>query len=207
MSKRALIVDDHPLICQAIRQALESLGHEVAGECADGVEALRLIESLRPEIVVLDIGLEKMDGLSVLKRITRERLDTRVLVYTAQLKDSYAMRCLQAGAAGFVSKSEPAGQLLKAIETIVDGYVFFPRDAIPFHSNTAASAEGDLSELTDRELEILKLLAEGQSNREIADKLHLSSKTVSGHKINIQTKLAVSSVVDLANIARQNKLI
>ncbi len=204
MRKKVLIVDDHPLICEAIRQSLLPIGFESVGETADGIDALRMIESLMPDIVILDIGLEKLDGLTVLKRITREKLDVRVLVFTSQSKDSYATRCLQAGASGFVSKSEPIGTLTKAIKTVADGYVFFPKNSMPLLGRT--NATGDLDSLTDRELQILKLLAEGSSNGDIAARLSLSSKTVSGHKVNIQSKLGVASVVELADIARRHDL-
>lgn len=208
MNKKVLIVDDHPLICQAIRQALESIGFEAVGETSDGVTALQMIEALKPDLVILDIGLEKMDGLTVLKRITREKLDTRVLVFTSQMKETFATRCFQGGASGFVSKSEPISQLIKAIETIADGYVLFPRDAMPlFTPAPGPGASGDLEKITDRELQVLTLLAEGFSNRDIAEKLNLSSKTVSGHKVNLLMKLSVTSVVELANIAKQHNLI
>ncbi|MDD1141011.1 response regulator transcription factor [Pseudomonas sp. TNT2022 ID233] len=208
MSKKVLIVDDHPVICHAIRQALLSIGFETVGEASDGVQALQMIASLSPDLVILDIGLEKMDGLTVLRRITREKLGTRVLVYTSQMKDTFATRCLQAGASGFVSKSEPLAQLLKAIETIADGYVLFPRDALPlFTGKVGASASCDLETLTNREMQVLKLLAEGFSNRDIAERLCLSTKTVSGHKINLLMKLSATSVVELASIARHYNLI
>lgn len=205
MRKKVLIVDDHPLICEAIRQALLPIGFETVGETADGIDALRMIESLTPDIVILDIGLEKLDGLTVLKRITREKLDVRVLVFTSQSKDSYATRCLQAGASGFVSKSESIETLTKAVKTVADGYVFFPKSAMPLLGKV--KAEGGLDDLTDRELQILKLLAEGFSNAEIAARLSLSNKTVSGHKVNIQTKLSVDSVIELGEIARRHHLV
>lgn len=205
MRKKVLIVDDHPLICEAIRQALLPIGFETVGETADGIDALRMFESLTPDIVILDIGLEKLDGLSVLKRITREELDVRVLVFTSQSKDSYATRCLQAGASGFVSKSESIETLTKAVKTVADGYVFFPKSAMPLLGKV--KAEGGLDDLTDRELQILKLLAEGFSNAEIAARLSLSNKTVSGHKVNIQTKLSVDSVIELGEIARRHHLV
>lgn len=205
MRKKVLIVDDHPLICEAIRQALLPIGFETVGETADGIDALRMIESLTPDIVILDIGLEKLDGLTVLKRITREELDVRVLVFTSQSKDSYATRCLQAGASGFVSKSESIETLTKAVKTVADGYVFFPKSAMPLLGKV--KAEGGLDDLTDRELQILKLLAEGFSNAEIAARLSLSNKTVSGHKVNIQTKLSVDSVIELGEIARRHHLV
>jgi two-component system response regulator EvgA len=208
MSKRVLIVDDHPVICHAIRQALESVGYETIGEASDGINALQMIESLKPDMVILDISLEGMDGLAALKRITREKLATRVLVFTSQIKETFATRCLQAGASGFVSKSEPITQLIKAVETISEGYVHFPRDVIPLFAGAAGTgASDDLGNLTDREMQVLKLLAEGLPNREIADRLNLSSKTVSGHKINILMKLNVTSVVELASIAKQHNLI
>lgn len=205
MSMRVLIVDDHPLICQAIRQALASLGFEAVGEASDGVDALRLIKALVPDMVILDIGLEKLDGLSVLKRITREKLNTRVLVYTSQVKENYATRCLHAGASGFVSKSDPIAKLIKAIETVAEGYVFFPRDSMTLLGQR--ESKGGLGDLTNRELQILKLLAEGYSNGEIATRLSLSHKTVSGHKVNIQSKLGVASVIELADIARRHQLV
>jgi two-component system response regulator EvgA len=205
MSKKVLIVDDHPLICHAIRQALAPIGFESAGETADGADAVRMIESLKPDIVILDIGLEKLDGLTVLKRIRRDKLDTRVLVYTSQAKENYASRCLQAGASGFVSKNEPIGKLVKAVETIADGYIFFPKDAMPLLGSVETT--GDIEDLTDRELQIFKLLAEGVTNSDIASRLSLSNKTVSGHKINIQSKLGVTSVIELADIARRHNFI
>lgn len=205
MSKKVLIVDDHPLICHAIRQALAPIGFEPVGETADGADAVRMIESLKPDIVILDIGLEKLDGLTVLKRIRRDKLDTRVLVYTSQAKENYASRCLQAGASGFVSKNEPIGKLVKAVETIADGYIFFPKDAMPLLGSVETT--GDVEDLTDRELQIFKLLAEGFTNSDIASRLSLSNKTVSGHKINIQSKLGVTSVIELADIARRHNFI
>jgi len=202
---KALIVDDHPLICHAVRQALTAIGFETVGETADGVDALRMIESLAPDVVILDIGLERLDGLMVLKRITREKLNTRVLVFTSQAKENYAARCLQAGASGFVSKNEPIGKLIKAIETVADGYVFFPQDSMPLFGKREPT--GNLEDLTDRELQILRLLVEGFSNGEIASRLSLSNKTVSGHKVNIQAKLGVTSVIELADIARRHHLV
>lgn len=202
---KVLIVDDHPLICHAVRQALATIGFETVGETADGVDALRMIDTLAPDVVILDIGLEKLDGLTVLKRITRTKANTRVLVFTSQAKENYATRCLQAGASGFVSKNEPVGKLIKAIETIADGYVFFPKDSMPLLGKPEPS--GDLEDLTDRELQILRLLAEGFSNVEIASRLSLSHKTVSGHKVNIQTKLGVTSGIELVDIARQHHLV
>ncbi|AAY92227.1 DNA-binding response regulator [Pseudomonas protegens] len=208
MSKSVLIVDDHPVVCEAIRKTLESQGYTIVGETADGISALNMILSLRPDIVILDVSLEKMDGLTVLKRIAQANLDVRVLVFTAQSVDTYAMRCLQAGASGFVSKNEPLTKLLKAVDTIVEGYVFFPKKSMPFSDGGRGKHSSDvLAALTNRELEVLKLLAEGLTNLEIAEKLHLSNKTVSGHKINILSKLGVTSVVDLVNIARQNELV
>jgi len=205
MSKKVLIVDDHPLICYAIRQALTPIGFEAVGETADGVEAVQMVASMKPDIVILDIGLEKLDGLSVLKRIRREKLDVRVLVYTSQAKESYAARSLQAGASGFVSKNEAIGKLVQAVETIADGYIFFPKDAMPLLGSAPVST--GLEELTDREMQVLKLLAEGMSNNDIAARLCVSNKTISGHKVSIQSKLGVSSVVELAEIARQHNVI
>ncbi|NBF05701.1 response regulator [Pseudomonas sp. Fl5BN2] len=208
MGKNVLIVDDHPVVCQAVRQTLEAEGYTIVGETADGLSALNMIESLKPEIVILDVSLEKMDGLTVLKRIALSNLDVKVLVFSAQSVDTYAMRCLQAGASGFVSKNEPLSKLLKAVDTIVEGYVFFPKKSMPLHDADRHRNGSDmLAVLTNRELEMLKLLTEGLTNLEIAEKLHLSNKTVSGHKINILSKLGVTSVVDLVNIARQNNLV
>ncbi|MNJ20486.1 Virulence factors putative positive transcription regulator BvgA [compost metagenome] len=208
MNRKILILDDHPLVCLAIRQALESIGFETVGETSNSVDALQMIESLKPDLVILDIGLGKMDGMTVLQRITREKIDTRVLVFTSQMKETFGTRSFQAGASGFVSKNEPIAQLIKAVEIIADGYVLFPRDIMPVISGTLESgASGDLEHLSDREIQVFKLLAEGYSNRDIAEKLCLSSKTVSGHKVNLLMKLGVSSVVELADIAKQHNLI
>ncbi|WP_338806787.1 response regulator transcription factor [Pseudomonas chlororaphis] len=208
MSKKVLIIEDHPLVSHAIRQTLASIGFEVLGETSDGVKALRMMDTLQPDIAILDIDIEKLDGVSVLKQIKRDKHATRVIIYTSQTIDSFASRCFQAGASGFVNKSEPISQLVKAVETVAAGYVLFPREAMPFFSNSVGAGEtGDLESLTDREMQVLKLLAQGLPNRTIAEKLNLSSKTISGHKINLLMKLSATSVVELANIAKQHKLI
>jgi len=208
MSNTVIIVDDHPVIRHAVRYALESKDYIIIGEASDGLSALEMIQSLKPDIVILDIFLENLDGLGVLNRIMREKIDIRVVVFTSQSVDTYAMRCFKAGASGFVSKNEPVALLVKAVETVAEGYVFFPKRSIPVNERERRDfVTGTLSDLTDRELQILKLLAEGLSNLDIAERLHLSNKTISGHKINLQSKLGVSTVVDLANIARQHQLV
>ncbi|MDH4869671.1 response regulator transcription factor [Pseudomonas sp. BN515] len=204
--RSALIVDDHPVIRMAVRMLLERSGMEVVAEADNGVDALQLIRQHEPDIVILDIGIPRLDGLNVISRIRALGLDSQVLVLTSQPAESYSQRCFQAGAKGFVSKEEDLQNLLTAINAINAGFTVFPSNSL--NGNTApALSEGELVErLSNQELMVLQYLATGLSNKEIGERMLLSNKTISTYKTRIQQKLNLGSLLELIEFARRNDL-
>ncbi|MGC5702723.1 response regulator transcription factor [Pseudomonas sp. NFXW11] len=206
-NKRVLIVDDHPIICAAVSELLAEHGYQPIGESADGFDALDKINRLRPDYMLLDITLNNLDGLSVLRRIAIDNLEVKTLVFTANRASTYGVRCMQAGAMGFISKSAGLPELVKGLNALADGYLYFPREVLEMYRETGHDPSDALNNLTNKELVILQLLANGYSNLEIATKLNLSNKTISGHKVNVLKKLGVRTTIELAHIARQQDLL
>lgn len=204
--RSALIVDDHPVIRMAVRMLLERNGMEVVGEADNGVDALQLIRQHEPDIVILDIGIPRLDGLNVISRIQALGLDSHVLVLTSQSAEGFAQRCFQAGAKGFVSKEEDLQNLLTAINAITAGFTVFPSTSLN-GSQTPVLSESELVErLSNQELMVLQYLATGLSNKEIGERMLLSNKTISTYKTRIQQKLNLGSLLELIEFARRNDL-
>lgn len=204
-----LIVDDHPFIRNAARMLLQQEQFDIVGETDNGADALQLAREHLPDLILLDIAIPKMDGLEVLNRIAELQLLSKVLVLTSRPAASYAMRCMKAGAAGYVSKAEDLNELVKAIRAIMSGYTFFPNLAANSvrRIDMEASEQDLIRRLTDRELGILQKLATGFSNNEIAEVMHVSNKTVSTYKKRIIEKLNVKSLIYLAEFAKRNDLV
>ncbi|MDH4555999.1 response regulator transcription factor [Pseudomonas sp. BN417] len=204
--KSALIVDDHPVIRMAVRMLLERNGMDVVGEADNGVDALQLVRQHEPDIVILDIGIPRLDGLNVITRIRSLGLDSNVLVLTSQPAESFSQRCFQAGAKGFVSKEEDLQNLITAINAISAGFTLFP--AMPMGGNQPpALSDAELvGRLSNQELMVLQHLASGLSNKDIAERMLLSNKTVSTYKARIQQKLNLDSLLELIEFARRNDL-
>lgn len=205
---KVLIVDDHPVIRLAVKPLLEREGHILVGETDNGVDALTLIRNQRPDLVILDIGIPKIDGLEVLARISTLKPRPRVLILTSQPADLLAFRCMKAGAAGFVTKGDNLEELQRAVWAALSGYSFFPTDILstvnPTISNSSEHAM--LNSLSDREIMVLQMLAQGKSNKEIGDSLLLSNKTISTYKTRLQLKLNAFNLVALVDFAKRNGL-
>jgi len=204
-----LVVDDHPFIRAAVVTILGQEHFNVIGEANNGADALQLIKNLKPDLVVLDIAIPKLDGLEVISRIKKLELRVKVLVLTAQSAPLYANRCRMLGAAGFISKLDELNELRKALATVMSGYTVFPvLEGDSVNRSVHDASEGYLiSQLSDRELAILRQLAQGMSNLEIGKKMILSNKTISAHKNRLLSKLKVSSQVALADFAKRNGLL
>lgn len=208
MNKRVLIVDDHPIICAAAKTILEENDYEAVATCSDGFEALNLIQSLSPEYLLLDIGIDSLDGLSLLQRIVADGIEIKTLVFTSHLASTYAVRCMQAGAQGFINKNADLRELIKGFNALSDGYLYFPKEVLTLYRDaTKNNSSGTFEALTNKEIIILQLLAKGFNNQEIAEKLNLSNKTISGHKVNILKKLGVRTSIELASIAKERGLL
>lgn len=205
---KVLIVDDHPVIRLAIKLLLEREGHTVIAETDNGVDALTIIKTQHPDLVILDIGIPKIDGLEVLARLSAVKPRPRTLILTSQPADLLAFRCMKAGAAGFVTKGDNLEELQRAVWAALSGYSFFPTDILstvnPTISNSSEHAM--LNSLSDREIMVLQMLAQGKTNKEIGDSLLLSNKTISTYKTRLQLKLNAFNLVALVDFAKRNGL-
>lgn len=201
------IVDDHPLIRLAVRIMLEQEGHTVLAEADNGIGALDIIRKLLPDLIILDLSIPKLDGFSVIAHLKTIGIASKVLVLTSGDSRNFAIRSLQAGAMGFVSKDDNLGELVGAVKTVLSGYTFFPQDTIHMlRENSEAANEESLqvSQLSDREITVLRLLAQGFGNQEIAATLMISHKTVSTYRVRLLRKLNVSSLVTMVELAKRN---
>ncbi|MHC6224820.1 response regulator [Pseudomonas sp. X10] len=202
------IVDDHPVIRLAVRMLLENQSYKVVGESDNGVDAMQMIRESRPDLVILDISIPKLDGLEVLSRFQAMAMPMKVLVLTAQTPALFAIRCMHSGAAGYVCKQEDLSELLSAVKAVLSGYNYFPSQAINVGHDETHSQDLELfRHVNDRELMVLQLFAQGRSNKEIAKGMFLSNKTVSTYKKRLMQKLKVGSLVELIDMAKRNALV
>lgn len=176
---KALIVDDHAVIRVAGKLLLKDENFGVVAETDNGSEAVQLACDHQPDLILLDIAIPKLDGLEVLARISALEVPTKVLVLTSQSPEFYAMRCMKAGAAGYISKGDGLNELIKGIRAVMSGYTYFPN----LSANSVRRSDVEVTErelvrrLSDREMIILRQLALGMSNKEIAESMQISSKT------------------------------
>ena len=203
------IVDDHPVIRLAIRMLLEHEGYEIVGESDNGVDAMQMIRECVPDLIILDISIPKLDGLEVLARFNAMNSTLKTLVLTAQSPALFAMRCMQSGAAGYVCKQEELSELVSAIKAVFSGYNYFPSQALtPEKNEINCFSEIELfKQVNDRELMVLKLFAQGKTNKDIAAGMFLSNKTVSTYKKRLMQKLKATSLVELIELAKRNALV
>jgi len=200
---RVLLVDDHRILREGLRSLLErQSGIKVVGEAADGLEAIQKVETLHPDVVVMDIAMPGMDGLEATVRIKEQHPETHVLVLTQYDEQQFVMPLLRAGASGYVLKRSGGKEILRAIRKVVqEGAFLHPHAAQQVLEAMRKSEEPPKPQLTPRETEVLRLIAEGKTNKEIAAALGISPKTVSVHRSNIMSKLDLHSSVELARYA------
>ncbi|MFK8330088.1 response regulator [Pseudomonas sp. BJa5] len=203
------IIDDHPVIRLAVRMLLENEGYRVIGESDNGVDAMQMVRECMPDLIILDISIPRLDGLEVLSRFHSMAIPLKILVLTAQSPALFAIRCMHSGAAGYVCKQEDLSELLSAIKAVLSGYNYFPSQAIT-HPHLPDESPGELElfkQVNDRELMVLQLFAQGRSNKEIAQGMFLSNKTVSTYKKRLMQKLKAGSLVELIEVAKRNALV
>jgi NarL family two-component system response regulator LiaR len=196
---RVLLADDHVLVRQGIRQFLEDEGNiEVVAEADDGAQALRLVEEYRPDVAVLDVRMPEVTGVEATRRIKERLPEVRVLILTAYDDDPYVFALLQAGADGYVLKTASADELVRAVRTVHAGQsALSPEIASKvvrqMASGKPAGAVKQVESLTERELDVLRLAAQGKTNRAIGSELGISHRTVQGHLASVYGKLEVNS--------------
>jgi len=207
---RVLIADDHPVVRQGIRQIVESTDDIVVGaEAETGREVFGLLATTPCDIVLLDLSLPDVDGLDLLKRLCEEPKRAPVLVLTIHSEEQFAVRCLKAGAGGYLTKESAASELVVAIRRVVSG----ARYITPLMAERLAAYLGPDSDkpvherLSDREYQVLRLIAIGKSTRQIAADLTLSAKTVSTYRARLLEKMRLKSTAELASYAVRHGLV
>ena len=211
---RVLIADDHTLVRDGIRSLLALAANiEVVGEAANGQEALEKVRQLSPDVVLMDLAMPVMGGLEATRRIRREFTATKILALTQYDDSEYVIPVIEAGARGFVTKMAAFPELASAIEAVDRGDSFLSPSAAAAlveecQQKTSAEGEKDPYQLlTDREREVFKLVVEGHTGREIADRLVVSPKTVEWYKTSIMNKLDIHNKIDLIKFAIRKAII
>ena len=201
--KRIAVVDDHPIVRGTLSRVLSADAElQVIGEAGDGESGLKIALAEKPDLIILDLDLPRLDGLSLIRRVRSQDDKIRILVLSAKPEQVMASHTRIAGANGYVGKCREVGELLTAVKTILFGYDCFPADLAG-----RLRGGGGLSRLSPREVEVLQYLARGVSNKEISVRLSVSDKTISTYKTRIQEKLGLSSLVALIEFASLHKLI
>ncbi len=210
---RVLVVDDHTIVRDGICALLALAGDiEVVGEAANGIEALKMVKELEPDVVLMDIAMPIMGGLEATRRIRKEFSRTRVLVLTQYEDKEYAFPVIEAGASGFISKVAASSELASGIRSVHHGDSYLSPSVAKLLVEDYQHGDGRVShdpyeQLTDRERDVLKLVAEGYTTREIADMLVVSPKTVEGHRTNLMAKLGIHSRIELVKYALRKGII
>jgi len=210
-----VIVDDHEIVRKGLRATLEGHpGWQIIGEAANGREALAVVEKFKPDVVVMDISMPELNGLETTRQLLMIEPRARVLVLTLHETDQLIHEVLAAGARGYLLKSDATSHLVTAVETLANGGTYFTQKVSDLllagylNNPVPSNAVGDqIPRLSPRETEILQLLAEGKSNKEIAAVLNLSVKTVETHRANIMGKLELHSFSELVRYAIRNAII
>lgn len=203
---RAIIVDDHPAVCEGLDHSISAQPDMmVCGQASDVETALQLIEELAPDVIVVDIVLKGSDGLDLLSKLKARGSNTRALVHSMYEVSLYAERCLRAGAKGYVNKQASPDEVVRAIRTIMSGQIYLDPSEVSRFLNRAAEAgsrQADpVDSLSNRQLEVFRLIGNGNTTSQIAAQLRISIHTVESHRESIKKKLSVSSIPELTRQA------
>jgi DNA-binding NarL/FixJ family response regulator len=209
---RLLLADDHVLVRAGIRSLLGTLpGVEVVAEARDGHETLGLVQSLRPDIVLMDIAMPGLNGLEATERITRDYPATKVVILSMHVSEEYGARALRAGAAGYLPKDADVRELELAIAAVARGETYLSpavsTHVVADYRRRLAEAPDALARLSPRQREVLQLLAEGASTKEVAFRLKLSIKTVETHRAQIMDRLDIHDLAGLVRFAVRTGLV
>jgi DNA-binding NarL/FixJ family response regulator len=209
-----LLADDHAIMRRGLRGLLETHdGWHVCGEAGNGREAVGLAVDLKPDVVVLDLSMPELNGLEAASQIRSTLPETEILIFTMHESEELIREALSAGVRAVVVKSDVEGHLIAAVESVLKHNVYFSptvsetlRNALIRSPEDTGSSAPTVA-LTERELEVTRLLAEGKSNKEVATALSITTRTVETHRANIMRKLEINSIVELVHYAVRNKLV
>jgi len=211
---RILLADDHGVVRQGLRAVLaRDASFEVIGESGDGREAVRLADALQPDVVIMDISMPQLNGIEAAKQIVKANPRTHIIILSVHSDETYLMRALQAGVKGYLLKESAEEDLIRAVRMVAQGKPFFSPAVT---SALLADYMRDMQQrnlrdsydlLTEREKEVLQLLAEGKSNKEAATVLDLSTNTVETHRTNLMQKLGLHNTAEIVLYAVRKKII
>jgi two-component system response regulator NreC len=210
---RVLLADDHGIVRRGLRSLLEETGHSVVAEAADGLEAVRLCEEHRPDLIIIDIGMPKLSGIEVAARAQKLDRPPAVIILSMHADESYILRALAAGARAYLLKDATDEDLLPAIRAVISGKPFFSpavTDVLVEDYMRTLQKRGLTDSyhlLTDREKEVLHLLAEGRSNKEVATLLDLGVSTVETHRANLMQKVNLHNTAEIVLYAVRKGII
>ena len=214
IKRRILIAEDHTILREGLRALLSSEPNfEVVGEAEDGREAIRRVEELKPDLILTDLSMPKMNGVEAIREIRKRAPETKILALTVHRTEEYILEVLQAGADGYILKDASSTELIMAIKSVLRGDRFLSPSVSHMviegylEGRTTFETSSPWATLTKREREILKLIAEGHKNKEIADYLCISVKTVEKHRANLMRKLDLHSAAALTAYAMERGLV
>ncbi|MCX6132794.1 MAG: response regulator transcription factor [Ignavibacteriales bacterium] len=204
---RLMLADDHPVVISGVKNSLADARQiQVIGEITDGAQVISAVQKLRPDILLLDIAMPGMNGLEITRKLAKAAPQVKVIAFTMHDDREYVLEVVHAGARGYVLKETSTSELIRAIETVFNGETFFSESVGKVLLNEQFGAKPGtkmptLSQLSHRENQILRLLADGLSNKLIAAKLKVSVRTIQTHRQHIMKKLGVHTVVELVRFA------
>jgi two-component system response regulator NreC len=207
-----VLADDHNVVRHGLRLTLEELGFEVAGEASDGLEAVRLVEELKPDILICDLMMGSMNGLEVARQVSSRHPEVGVIILSMYSDESYVVEALRSGAKAYVLKDCSAEDLMQAIAEVKRGKHYLgsslsERAIEVYMKKTTDDVQEPLGTLSTREREILQMVAEGMTSKDIARKLFISPRTVDAHRAKLMHKLSLHSRADLIRFAQRRGII
>jgi len=208
MTSRVLLADDHPLVATALSKLLSrETDLEVVGHARSFGELWELVASEGPDVVVMDIGMPGGDAVDALRRMGKRHPDARVLILSGFPEEEYAVRMIQAGAAGYAQKESDPGTLVEAVRRVAGGGMFVTERGAQALARAASGRSSDHEALSDREMQVLRLIGEGKSVTEVAGQLHLSPKTVSTYRTRLMEKMDFDTTPEIIRYAVRRGLV
>ncbi len=208
MPIRILLADDHEVVREGLKSLLELQGYEVAGEAPDGHEAVRLAEKLKPQIAILDLAMPLLNGIEATRQILRVSPQTKIILLTMYKEDQYVLEALRAGVAGYILKTKAAKDLIQAIRQVSKGVAYLsPEVSQTLVEVYRSGGQAPSEPLTSRERQVLQLVAEGKTTKEVASLLGVSVKTADTHRSRLMRKLDIHETAGLVRYAIRTGLI
>ncbi|MFN8415982.1 MAG: response regulator transcription factor [Cytophagaceae bacterium] len=214
-----VLVDDHSIVRDGVRATLKDQKNiKIVGEASNGKEAITIISELEPDVVIMDIAMPEMNGIDATDALTKKKVPSRVIILSMHDNETYVLKSVEAGAMGYLLKDVDKEEFIKAINTVAGGEKYFNTTISNLLVNGYLNKmrQGDLKtndtevdefDLTKREIGILKMIVDGKNNREIADGLGISVRTIETHRANIMKKLKVKNAVELVKVAIEEKIV